>query len=96
MAKQWLDVCLFSGSGAQSTVSNQGQIVCGGTVTAVWWHTDQCNNTINHTQIITVTPILPPAFVVNPSANVTIACRELVGLPSAPDCRIPTEEMLHV
>ncbi|MBK8370957.1 MAG: gliding motility-associated C-terminal domain-containing protein [Saprospiraceae bacterium] len=76
-----LDACLFSGSSAP-TVSNQAT-VCGGTVTYVWSHTDQCNNTINHTQIITVTPILPPAFV-NPPANVTIACHELAGLPPAP------------
>lgn len=76
-----LGACLFSGS--VPPVVNNNATVCGGNVTYVWSHTDQCNNVINHTQIITVTPILPPAFI-NPPPNITINCEELAGLPPAP------------
>ena len=76
-----LGACLFSGS--VPPVVNNNATVCGGNVTYVWSHTDQCNNVISHTQIITVTPILPPAFI-NPPPNITINCEELAGLPPAP------------
>ena len=40
-----------------------------------WQFTDQCNNAINHSQTLTVTPVAPPAFI-NPPGNLTIPCSE--------------------
>ena len=47
--------------------------ICGGTITYTWAFTDQCMNTINHAQTVTVTP-MPQAQFVNPPADITVNC----------------------
>jgi hypothetical protein len=46
---------------------------CGGTIIYNWTYTDVCNRTINHTQTVTVTPMLEAAFE-NPPGNITVTC----------------------
>ncbi|MFZ1705285.1 MAG: hypothetical protein WAT79_13135, partial [Saprospiraceae bacterium] len=80
-------------SGVSMPTPSGSATVCGGTLTYTWEFTDQCSNSITHTQDITVTPIDPPAFV-NPPANQTIACHELATLPAAPGLNYTNNGML--
>ncbi|MEO1624259.1 MAG: hypothetical protein AAFV25_03810, partial [Bacteroidota bacterium] len=63
--------CLIAGSvpAVRAGTGNQ----CGGQISFSWTFTDQCNNTISHTQNITIDPPAVAAFV-NPPANQTVSC----------------------
>jgi hypothetical protein len=50
--------------------------LCGGTITRTWTFTDACNHTLNHTQVLTVTPVAQAAFI-NPPASQTISCANI-------------------
>ena len=63
--------CLINGTVTPQQSGNAD--ICGGTITYTWNFTDQCNNSISHSQNITVTPAAPPAFI-NPPADVTLDC----------------------
>ncbi len=79
--------CLVTGF--VSPVQSGSADLCGGTITYTWEFTDVCNNTIVHTQNITVTPVPPPAFV-NPPASLTVSCD---NIPSgAPDLNYTNNE----
>jgi hypothetical protein len=71
--------CLTTGVVAP-TLENDPPNICGGVSTYMWTFTDQCNNTITHTQNVTVTPILPPVFI-NPPGNIVVNCD---AVPSGP------------
>ena len=71
--------CLIQGT-VDPILQGNPPNICGSTSTYVWTFTDQCNNTINHQQTVTVTPIAPPQFI-NPPGNITVNCNEI---PSGP------------
>jgi hypothetical protein len=55
--------------------------LCGGTITYTWNHTDVCDRTTTHVQIITATPV-PQAAFVNPPGNETVDCANIpTGAP---------------
>jgi hypothetical protein len=46
---------------------------CGGTISYKWQFIDACGRMKNHSQIITITPMSPPAFI-NPPADTMVEC----------------------
>ncbi|MEM8906361.1 MAG: SprB repeat-containing protein, partial [Bacteroidota bacterium] len=55
--------------------------ICGGTITYTWTFTDQCGNTIDHIQNITIEPAAAPVFTDNLPQDMTVPCNTV---PSAP------------
>ena len=49
---------------------------CDGSITYTWTYTDNCNNDITLTQVITITPPAPPVFTSLPP-SITITCAEI-------------------
>ena len=68
-------LCLIEGT--VDPVGDGELDTCGNSVIYTWEIVDQCGRTINHTQTVTVEPILEPIFV-NPPASITINCDELL------------------
>jgi len=64
--------CPISGSVDPDIVENVTDL-CGGTITATWTFTDDCDRTITHTQVITIAPALDPQFI-DPPQNETVPC----------------------
>ena len=75
-----VDECLTMGTLPPSVSGTANE--CGGTLTNLWTFTDVCNNTISHTQTVTVTPLTPATFQ-NPPADVVLACHQLDGFTPA-------------
>ncbi len=69
-----MGACLVSGTVAPVVTGSAD--LCGGTITRTWTFTDNCNHTINHEQVLTVTPV-PEASFQNPPANMTITCDQI-------------------
>ncbi|MEM1323903.1 MAG: hypothetical protein AAGG75_26825, partial [Bacteroidota bacterium] len=70
--------CLITGSVAP-TQSGTGSI-CGGQIIYTWTFTDQCANTISHTQTITIDPAPQPQFL-NPPPDLNVSCENIPGAP---------------
>ncbi len=66
--------CLFEGT--VTPVESGSADICGGTITYTWEFIDPCNNPITHTQNITVTPAVIPAFI-NPPGDMTVTCENI-------------------
>ena len=64
--------CLVNGSVAPTQSGNID--ICGGTITYNWTFTDQCNNTISHTQNITVEPVPPATFTDVLPTDMVVSC----------------------
>jgi hypothetical protein len=52
------------------------------TITRTWTATDDCNNTISHTQIITVEDTTAPVWAQAMPANVTVQCNAIPAVPA--------------
>ena len=63
--------CLITGT-VPAVQSGTGG-VCGGNIRFDWTFTDQCGNTVSHTQRVRINPSPPPTFA-NPPANMTVNC----------------------
>jgi len=70
----WTDNCSGTGMVAPTVVENFD--LCGGIIERTWSFTDNCSNSIEHTQIVTIDPIPAPAFV-NPPGDGSINCEEI-------------------
>lgn len=53
---------------------------CGGEIIYVWEFTDECGNSISHTQILDVLPLLDPEFI-DPPFDIDLECGEDVPPP---------------
>ncbi len=64
------------------TIEDQSSL-CGGFVIYTWKYSDDCGNTINHTQTITINPA-PEAVFIDPPQNITTSCIDIdqITLPS--------------
>ena len=70
--QEWTDNC----DGNGMVVGNETGSVdgCfGGSLSRTWTYTDQCNNSVSHTQNITVNPT-PVTTFINPPADITVDC----------------------
>jgi len=52
----------------------------GGTITREWMFSDDCGNTVMHTQTITIDPTIEPDYV-NPPASVVLNCADVIPPP---------------
>jgi hypothetical protein len=68
--------CLIEGSVLGVIAANYDE--CGGTITQTWTFTDDCANTIEHIQTITVEPA-PTADWITPPADATLTCEEAIS-----------------
>ncbi|MBK8701336.1 MAG: hypothetical protein IPN29_18040 [Saprospiraceae bacterium] len=64
--------CLISGS-VMPTVTENYTPCNGGTVTYDWTFIDGCDREITHQRVVTIEPLVIPAFV-NPPADITVNC----------------------
>ncbi len=71
-----MGLCLVEGTIIPNIVDNTTN--CGGTKMATWEFTDACDNTIMHTQTITIEPPAEAMFV-NPPANLTVSCNDVTS-----------------
>ena len=70
--------CLISGSVPPIQSGSYG--LCGGSIILNWDFTDQCGNTLQHQQVITVDPA-PLASFINPPIAETVACDDVLTVP---------------
>ncbi|HUR65151.1 MAG TPA: hypothetical protein VMZ03_02270, partial [Chitinophagaceae bacterium] len=77
--------CLIAGCVTSTRTTTPG--LCGGVITETWTFVDECQRTISHFRVITVSPASVAAFV-NPPGNITVAC----GGAPAPTCLNYTNE----
>lgn len=56
--------------------------ICGDDVTFTWEFTDECDNTITHTQTVTVNPAAEASFI-DPPSEITVSCADFDENPPA-------------
>ena len=72
-------ICLIDGS--VTPVESGSANICGGTITYTWDFTDQCGNSINHVQNVTVDPTPKPEYI-NAPLDITVSCDNIpTGAP---------------
>jgi large repetitive protein len=67
---------------AFNETTTPGSCVGNYTITRTWTATDDCNNTISHTQIITVEDTTAPVWAQAMPANVTVQCNAIPAVPA--------------
>ena len=70
------DACLVAGSVVPTIIENFDE--CGGEITLTWEFTDNCNRTIEHTQLVSILPS-PVASFTNVPEDVIMSCAEAVN-----------------
>jgi len=71
-------MCLTQGS-ADPVQSGPGATICGGQFIFTWTATDECNQTVEHVQTVTVTSVDPATFI-NLPADITVSCSEFASV----------------